>query len=66
MIQESFNRKRGRDFVLLKVERKKTDVSLVAMIKCDATVRRIFSGGRREKKQSESGEFHRRNSDQTS
>lgn len=49
--------------MLLKVERKKTDVSLVAMIKCDATVRRIFSGGRREKKQSESGEFHHRNSD---
>lgn len=33
--------------MLLKVERKKTDVSLIVMIKCDATVRRIFSGGRK-------------------
>lgn len=43
--------------MLLKVERKKNRGFLVAMIKCDATVRRIFSGGRRGKSSQNQASF---------
>lgn len=61
-IQESFDRKRGRILCYLKSKGRNRRF-LVAMIKCDTTVEESSA---ERGKTSQNGEFHRRNSDQTS